>query len=100
MARVPQVTRTIQTTKATIMCLDIEKGEPVSREITLPRVYKDDEAILKVAKKVIDDDNIKAVHVVTAEVNETLYGMTEEQFIRYAAILPPRKASEQQTIET
>lgn len=99
MARVPQVTRTIQTTKATIMCLDIEKGESVNKEITLPRVYKDDEAILKVAKKVIDNDNIKAVHVVSAEVNETLYGMTEEQFVKHAAILPPRKVTEQQSIE-
>lgn len=91
MARVPQVTRTIQTTKANVMCLDIEKGEPFNKEVILPRVYKDDKAILKVAEKVINSDTVKAVHIVSAEVQETLYGMTEQRFIELAEILPPRK---------
>lgn len=91
MARVPQVTRTIQTTKANIMCLNIEKGEPFTQEVTLPRTYNDDKAILKAAEKVINSDTVKAVHVVSAEVQETLYGMTEQRFIELADILPPRK---------
>ena len=91
MARVPQVTRTIQTTKANIMCLNIEKGEPFTQEVTLPRTYKDDKAILKTAEKVINTNTVKAVHVASAEVQETLYGMTEQRFIELADILPPRK---------
>lgn len=91
MARIPQVTRTIQTTKANIMCLNIEKGEPFTQEVTLPRTYKDDKAILKAVGKAINSDTIKAVHVVSAEVQETLYGMTEQRFIELAEILPPRK---------
>lgn len=91
MARIPQVTRTIQTTKANIMCLNIEKGEPFTQEVTLPRTYKDDKAILKAAEKVVNSNTVKAVHVVSAEVQETLYGMTEQRFIELAEILPPRK---------
>lgn len=91
MARVPQVTRTIQTTIAQVMCLNIAKGTPFTKEVTLPRVYKDDAHILKQVKKIIDSDTEKAVHIVSAEVKETLYGMTEQKFIEVAEVLPPRK---------
>lgn len=91
MPRVPQVTRTIRTTKANIMCLNIEKGEPFTLEVILPRVYKNDKAILKAAEKVINTDAIKAVQVVSGEVQITLYGMSEQRFIELAEILPPRK---------
>lgn len=59
-------------TKANIMCLNIEKGEAFTQEVTLPRTYKDDKAILKAAEKVVNSNTVKAVHVVSAEVQETL----------------------------
>lgn len=88
--RTPQVTRTITTTKARLMCLDIEKGEPINAEVILPRTYKDDKAILKAAEKVLEDVTVKPVHVVSSVVDETLYGMSEAEFIKHAEILPPR----------
>ena len=91
MARVPQITRTIQTTKVNVLCLNINEEQPFNKEVTLPRVYKDDAHILKQVKKLIDDDNTKAVHIVNAQVQETLYGMSEQKFIELAEILPPRK---------
>ena len=91
MARVPQVTRTIQTTKVNVMCLDIEKGEPFNQEVTLPRTYKDEKAILKQVEKIINSDTVKAVHIVDCHVDETLYGMTEQRFIELAEVIPPRK---------
>ena len=94
MARIPQITRTIQTTKANILCLNIKDGNSFHKEVTLPRVYKDDAHILKVARELIDDENTKAVHVVSAEVVETLYGMSEQKFIELAEVLPPRKTYE------
>lgn len=99
MARAPQVTRTIQTTLAKIMCLDIEKGEPFTKEVTLPRTYKDDKAILKQAEKEIGTDTIKVVHVVDSTVQETLYGMSEQEFIKVASVLPPRSAKEAEVTE-
>ncbi len=90
MARTPMVTRTIVTTKATIMCLDVEAGEPFNKEVTLPRTYKDEKALLKKVKPLVETDTIKAVHVVDTEEVETLYGMTEQEFIENAQILPPR----------
>ena len=46
--------------------------------------------MLKAAAAIIDSDTEKAVHVVHAEVKETLYGMKETDFISMAEILPPR----------
>lgn len=94
MARVPQVTRTIVTTKANVMCLDIEKGEPFNKVVIVPRTYKDEKALLKAVKAVEETDAVKCVHVVDFEQIETLYGMTEQEFIEHAKVLPPRTAKE------
>ena len=89
MARVPMVTRTIQTTRANVMCLDSERGEPFNKEVILPRTYNDEKAMLKQAEKVINNDTVKAVHIVAFNVEETRYGMTEQQFIEVAEVIPP-----------
>ena len=90
MARKPQVTRTMTTTKVSVLCLNIEDAEPYNEVVTLPRTYKDEKAILKEVRKIIDTDTTKAVHVVATKIEETLYGMDEDEFIKYAKILPPR----------
>lgn len=91
MARVPQVTRTIQTTKVDVMCLNIKEGSPFTQSVVLPRTYKDDKAMLKSVEKLINSDEVKAVHIVSSTVEETLYGMSEQKFIELAEVLPPRK---------
>lgn len=91
MARVPQVTRTIVTTECNVMCLNIQTGEPFNKCVVLPRTYKDDKKLLKKIQEVVDSDEEKAVHVVDKKEVETLYGMTEQEFIKYAKVLPPRK---------
>ena len=85
--RKPMVTRTFQTTKATVMCRDIDAGESVTKVLTLPRTYKDDKNLLKACEEAITEENIKAVHVVDTEVIETLYGMEEQKFIENAVVL-------------
>ena len=90
MAKKPMITRTIQTTEATVLCMDIQQGEPFNKDVTLPRTYKDNTAMLKAAAAIIDTDEVKAVHIVRSEVKETLYGMTGADFIANAVILPAR----------
>lgn len=94
MARVPMVTRTITTTKVNVMCLDIETGEPCNKITVVPRTYKDDETLLKKVKEVLETETLKPVHVVDKEEIETLYGMTEQEFVDHAEIQPPRKTAE------
>ena len=89
MARKPMVTRTIKTTKANVLCMDIQSAEPFNKVIVLPRTYKDDKSLMKRVKEVVETDNIKVVHIVDKEEVETLYGMTEQEFIEKAVVLDP-----------
>lgn len=90
MARIPMVTRTIITTKANVLCLNIEQGEPFNKIVEVPRTYKSDEELLTAVKSVAETETEKCVHIVDKEEIETLYGMTEQEFIKYASVLPPR----------
>lgn len=92
MARVPMVTRTITTTKANVMCVDVEAGEPFNKEVTVPRTYKDNESLLKTVKPIVESETVKAVHIVDKTEIETLYGMTEQYFIEHATVLPEKTA--------
>lgn len=78
------------------MCLDIETGEPCNKCVVVPRTCKDDEKLLKKTKEVLETETLKPVHVVDKEEIETLYGMTEQEFIKHAKILPPRSLSSEE----
>ena len=95
MARIPMVTRTIVATKVNVMCLDVQKGEPCNISVTVPRTYKDDETLLKKVKPLVETEILKAVHIVDKTEVETLYGMSEQDFIEHAEVLPPRNAQSQ-----
>lgn len=101
MARKPMVTRTIITTKVNVLCLDVASVEPFNKEVILPRTYKDEKKLLKKVEEVVNTDEVKAVHIVDKSEVETLYGMTEQNFIDNATILDPttRKALEAEDTE-
>lgn len=87
MARVPSVTRTITTTKVNALCLNLETTEPFNKVVFLPRTYKDNKKLEKALSEAINDDTTKFVHAVSVDVVETLYGMTEQEFINTAKVL-------------
>mgnify|MGYP000440143195 FL=1 len=99
MARKPMVTRTIITTKVIVLCLDVNSAEPFNETVTLPRTYKDDKKLLKSVEEVINTDYVKAVHIVDKKEIETLYGMTEQDFINNAKILDPATRKEAEASE-
>lgn len=90
MARKRMVTRTIKTTEVDVLCLNIESAEPFNQTIILTGTYKDNKTLMKAVSKRIDNDEVKAVHVVRTEEKETLYGMDENDFIEQATVLPAR----------
>ena len=47
--------------------------------------------MMKKIVPIVESDTVKAVHVQSVTTEETLYGMTEQEFIEQAHILPPRK---------
>ena len=100
MARTPMITRTIQTTKANVLCLNIVEGEPFNKIITLPRTYKDEKSLMKQVELAINTDTVKAVHVVDTMVEETLYGMPEADFIAIAKPMPRKESTNIPTTDT
>lgn len=84
MAKKPQVTRTMKTTNATFLCLDVQSAEPQNITVTLPRVYADEKALLKVARPMVETDTLKLVSVVDTSVSEQLYTMDEDFFLSHA----------------
>lgn len=99
MARKPMVTRTIITTKVIVLCLDVNSAEPFNETVTLPRTYKDDKKLLKSVEEVVNTDTVKAVHIVDKKEIETLYGMTEQDFINNAKILDPETRKEVEPVK-
>lgn len=87
MARIPMVSRTITTTKVNALCLNLETKEAFNKEVVLPRTYKDMKRLDKALSNLIDNGTEKYVSVVSSEEVETLYGMTEQEFINSAKIL-------------
>lgn len=76
------------------MCLDIETGEPFNMNTLVTRTYKDDETLLRKVKEVLETETLKPVYIVGKEEIETLYGMSEQEFIEHARVMPPRKVVE------
>lgn len=83
------VTRTVTTTKATVLCVDTVAEETVTQVVEVPRTYTDDSKLLKAVKESLDA-TIIPVKVISVEILEILYGMAEQQFIELAKKLPPR----------
>jgi len=86
------VTRTISTTVADILCLDVDTGEACNRSFTFPGDFKKESEILKAAAKKLETDEpaVHAVHVVDVARLETLYGMSEADFIANSEIIPTK----------
>lgn len=98
MARVNRVTRTIVTTKAGALVFNEDTQQMEQHVYEVPRSYDmGDKKLDKLIKSAVEnnsDGNYVFVKVNKVEHNETLYGMLESDFIKYAEVLPPRTASE------
>lgn len=92
MARKPMITRTITTTCVKVLALNLDTHENETITVILPRTYKDGKALEKALNEAKVPAGLKLVLVLSSEVVETLYGMTEEDFIAAAEVLPARVA--------
>lgn len=93
MARIPMITRTVVTTVAKILCVNMTTEETETKVVEIPRTYTDDKKLLNTAKEVLDPSLIP-FKVISTEIKETLYGMTEQNFIELADKLPSRTKTE------
>ena len=95
MARERMVTRTVSTTTVDVLVINIETAEVDTKSFVLGQnMTKDEKTTLNNAQKMLDDETgttlWKCVAIKNIKEEETLYGMTEQDFLRYAKVLPPR----------
>lgn len=89
MAKKRMVTRTIMQTSAKVMTLNVTTAEVQILTYDIGGQYTDVE-LLKKLQSIFQNDELKLVHIESQICNELLLGMTEEDFIKYAEVLPPR----------
>lgn len=94
MARKPMVTRTFQTTKVYVLCMDTVSCEALNKCVTLAGTYKNEDKLMKAVRDVVEVNNIKAVEIVDKKVEDVLYGMSEQDFITNAVKLDPETRKE------
>ena len=89
MARERMVTRTVFETVVDVMVVNTENAqvEIVQKKLS----YQPDEVTaLKYLQKNFDTETLKHVSIQGYRQDETLYGMSEQEFIELAKVLPPR----------
>lgn len=95
MARERMITRTVSTTTIDVLVINIESAEVGTKSFILGQnMTKDEKTMLNNAQKMLDDETgttlWQCVAIKNIKEEETLYGMTEQDFLRYAKVLPPR----------
>lgn len=97
--RKPMVTRTMTNTKCVVLGMNLETAQPEVVTVTVPRTYKTPEKLFKAVSAMLDNDAFKAVKVQESNEVETRYGMSQEDFIKYAHELTDEEATEEATEE-
>lgn len=99
MARERMVTRAIIGTEVTALCF--YNGENTCKEVTtlLAGVFKNTDKLEKKLKSVLDDSEKTFVKVITKTEKATLYGMTEDDFIKNAVVLDPETRRRLEVVE-
>lgn len=89
------VTRTVKVSDVTCMMVNVDTKEVFEKTVRLPGKFK----ILEAAKAAVDKayENmpaIKPIEVTNIHTEIILYGMSEQDFVNAAEVLPPRKKAE------
>ena len=90
MTRERMITRTVEQTIAEVMTININTAEVTIEQYTIGGTYTDSE-LLKRLKKIYESDTFKLVNLESQSTEKLLLGMSEDDFIRLAQTLPPRK---------
>ena len=87
--REKMVTRSMKVTNAQVLMVNLETQATETQTVAMPNVYKDDVQLMKALTKTFEGSTLKPVHVLSSEVIEKLYGMSEKTFLDNAHELDP-----------
>lgn len=88
------ITRTFITTSALVLVCDTEEGTTAKKEVTIPESIPEKKWLSYCSGLL--GERFVAVKVLSVQKNETLYGITETDFLKYAKVLPPRGTKTEQ----
>ena len=89
MARIPVVSRTMETTVAKVLVVNVNSQTTEEMEVSLPRTYKNNDVVLKRVRNLMETEDLKVVHIISTEVKRTKYAMSEQKFIENAETETP-----------
>lgn len=80
------ITRTVISSVVSLMTVNLESAEVENKVIELSGQFKNEKQILSTLEKdkTLLGETIKPVQVLVVEPKETIYGMTEQEFITLA----------------
>lgn len=90
MANKYNVTRTITTHIINCLCINLATAEPYNQNFTYDGPTDDKQKVLKNLRKKNENEEISIASIVDIRESSELYGMTEDDFIKYAVILNPK----------
>lgn len=90
MARQYTFTRTLFTQTVTALVFDKETAEASNITVTLAQPITEPAKLDKAMEKLLNNANIKFIEVVDTTIDEQLYGMTAEDFMKNAVKLDPK----------
>ena len=89
------VTRTVKVSDVTCMMVNVDTKEVFEKVVRLPGKFKTLEAAKKAVEKAYENmPSIKPIEVTNIHTEIILYGMSEQDFVNAAEVLPPRKKAE------
>lgn len=95
MAREKMITRTITETTARIMCLDVKSAEVSINEFKIGGEWSAKPSkLLERLQGLYNTTTFKLVNIEDISEEEVLLGMSVEDFMRYAKVLPPQTKAE------
>ena len=94
MARERMITRTVFTTNYDVMVVNMENKSVENINISIPSGDTLTDKTREKAIKAMIPEGKTFVTITGETTSETLYGMTEAEFIRLARVLPPRTKTE------
>ena len=97
MARERMVTRTVATVEYVCMTVNTSTRQVEDITVSIPSgMTMTEKARQKAIISALPETNT-LVQVTSETVKETLYGMTEDDFIKYAKVMPPRTKEDSET---
>lgn len=97
MARERMVTRTVATAEYVCMTVNTTTRQVEDIVVSIPSgMTMTEKARQKAITAVLPETNT-FVQVTSESVKEILYGMTEDDFIKYAKVMPPRTKADSET---